>query len=530
MARRFTYSYATALIVGTLQVLMPAAAAWAETGQVLPNTGLTWSLTDETWTLPGNERMGLTGGRVLMDISPHWKAGIASYGAVRGERGGFITLGVETQGRWPLGPRTDLTGNLFVGGGGGRDGRTLAGGGLMVRTAIGVERDLGGGHRVGLGLSHVDFPNGRISSSQPYLSYAYAFPSLIWRGWPEPPLSKLAERVSELPVTAKEFAIVSRDYWIAAGAVQDNGRQKQYPSLQLLGAEWTSYLDDRWFIKLESGGALGGQSAGYMQILLGAGYRVPLVGRHSMKLYAALGPAGGGSTDTGGGLITDLGLAWQAPLTSRQSLEVSLALVNAPGQTFQARSLGLKLVHHLEQPHGTSAPLSTDALAGLDTEHLRMRLVQQTYRGTSVDWRCCYPNLPVDNIGLQVDYMVSPLRNERQWFLTGQGIAAYRGEAGAYMTGLIGAGVRQHLALGWHVEGEALIGAAGGGGLRMGGGLVAQANLGLARQLSPHLGVMLSAGRMHALRDAFKANVIGISAIYHFSTATRPRREGSSSR
>lgn len=487
-----------------------------------PNPHLSWSLSHETWTLPGQERMGMVGGRVLMDLGPHWKAGVASYGAVEGQRGGFITLGVEAQTRWPLSERQDLTGSLFVGGGGGRDGRTLAGGGLMVRTALGVEHRLGAGHRIGLGLSHVDFPNGSIRSTQPYLSYAYDFPSLIWGGWPALPTGGTPEPGLALPLREQEFAVAARSYRIAAGAMQDNGLKAQHPRMQLLGAEWLSYLDERWFFKLQADGASGGQSAGYMQILLGGGYRLPVSAGQALKLHASLGPAGGGAVDTGGGLLTDLGIGWQVRLRPRQSLELSLSDVRAPGQSFHARSLGLKLVHHLEQPRSEGSPLSAGMLSGLDTERLRLRLVQQTYRGAGADWRCCFANLPVDNLGLQLDYLLSPAEQPRQWFLTGQGIAAYRGEAGAYMTGLVGGGVRQQLAPRWHAEAEALLGAAGGGGLRTGGGLVAQGNVGLSYQLTPQLGVMLSAGHMQALHDRFKARVLGLSLNYHFSSVTRP--------
>ncbi len=505
--------------------LLPVVVAAQEAGKedaLAPAPSLTWSLTDETWRLPGDERMGMAGGRVLLGLSPHWKAGVASYGALRGERGGFITLGVETQGRWPVGERQDLTAGLFVGGGGGRDGRSLAGGGLMVRTALGLEQRLAGGHRVGLGVSHVDFPNGRIQSTQPYLSYAYEFPSLVWGGWPELPAAT-GRASPTLPTREQEFAVVARNYRFDPGAVQDNGLRPQHPTLQLLGAQWTSYLDDRWFLQLAADGASGGQSAGYMQILAGGGLRHRIGARQSLRLHASAGPAGGGATDTGGGLLTDWGLGWQYRLTARQSLELSVGRVQAPGRSFQAQSVGVKLVHHLQRPRDVPASLGEAALAGWDADRLRLRLVQQTYRGASADWRCCFAHLPVDNLGLQLDRMLGPLDATRQWFLTGQGIAAYRGEAGAYMTGLVGAGVRQKLAPRWHAEGEALVGAAGGGGLRMGGGLVAQANLGLAYQLQPQLALMLTVGRMHALRDAFKADVFGLSLNYHFTTVGQAR-------
>ncbi len=34
---------------------------------------------------------------------------------------------------------------------------------------------------------------------------------------------------------------------------------------------------------------------------------------------------------------------------------------------------------------------------------------------------------------------------------------------------------------------------------------------------------MVSMGRMQALHDSFKANVLGLSATYHFSTVSKPR-------
>jgi hypothetical protein len=215
--------------------------------------------------------------------------------------------------------------------------------------------------------------------------------------------------------------------------------------------------------------------------------------------------------------LTDVGVSWQVRVLPRQSLELTLSDVRAPSQSFHATSVGIKWVHHLQRPGGDSPA------DGLDTERLRMRLVNQTYRGASADWRCCYPDQRVENLGLQLDYMLSPASESRQWFLSGQGLAAYKGQAGAYMTGLVGAGVHQRLSGRWHAEAEALVGAAGGGGLRTGGGLVAQANAGLGYQFTPRLALLASVGRIQAVNDSFKANVLGVSAVYRFSALSVAR-------
>ena len=99
------------LLLGTAQAQESLQAATSSTAE--PAKRLTWSLSQESWSLPDNERMGMVGGRMLMDMLPHLQVGVASYGAVRGERGGFITLGGEAQTRWPLSAQNDLVGGLF---------------------------------------------------------------------------------------------------------------------------------------------------------------------------------------------------------------------------------------------------------------------------------------------------------------------------------------------------------------------------------------------------------------------------------
>jgi hypothetical protein len=69
----------------------------------------------------------------------------------------------------------------------------------------------------------------------------------------------------------------------------------------------------------------------------------------------------------------------------------------------------------------------------------------------------------------------------------------------------------------WFVEGEAMLGAAGGGGLAVGGGLVRQLNAGVGYRLSKSLSVMTTVGQMAALRGDFKTKVLGVSLGYQFT-------------
>lgn len=475
-----------------------------------------WRVTSETLELPGGEKMGMIGGDLLFDVNDKLRMGIGTYGAVRGERGGFITLGLVGEVRQRLSPSWLSHAGLFVGAGGGHGDSALSGGGLMLRGDVGLSYETGRYGNFGFGLSHVQFPSGVIHSTQPYVQYDYLFNSLLSPGWTAA-LSQggsVGASANAVQARTNEFALVARSYTIASSVVRNDG-QPQHSSMQLLGVEWLSYLDDRWFVKLESEGAMGGQSNGYMQILAGGGYRLPLARRTSIKLHAALGPSGGGGVDTGGGLLLDAGVSLQQNLTERTALELSLSDVRAPSHSFSARSVALKLNYQFGLPSVSTEAVSWSALSGFDAMNLRVRVANQTYFKAAPQWRNRFVDQSVSNLAVQLDYFVSP-----HWFVTGQGLAAYAGNAGAYMTGQVGAGAQWPVSQRWFVEGEALLGAAGGGGLAVGGGLVGQVNAAVGYRLSKTLSVMATGGRINALGGDFKANVAGLTLAYQFTGFT----------
>ena len=498
--------------------------AWAQSTQemepALPTTPVTWSLSQETWHLHAGETMGMTGGSLWWGAHENLKWGVASYGATRGQRGGFITLGVagEMHHRWS--PKWSSTLGLFVGAGGGRGGQPLAGGGLMLRTDAGLGYDFSQGARLSAGLSHVRFPDGTISSTQPYLRYDHSFHSLWVGGRTSPDLSRAAAEpagAASLALGSQEFALVAKDVRVAPSAVTSAETR-----MQLLGVEWTSDLDKHWFVKLGADGAMGGQSSGYMQILAGGGYRWPLWQGGTLKLHAVAGPAGGGAVDTRGGLIWDAGVALQQRVSRSDSLALAWGKVGNLSGQLKGDSLGLKWVHHFSTPKVGPEPVRALALGGLDAHHVRLRLAQQSYVQGAPGWRNSYADLNVDNLGVQLDYFLSPGEQPTQWFVTGQGLAAYKGQAGAYMTGLVGVGAQRSLADAWFVEAEALVGAAGGGGLATGGGLVWQFNVGLGYRLAKHLSIMGTAGTMTAFRGDFRAKVLGLGLVYDITTFAGP--------
>lgn len=481
----------------------PSAPAGDDT--LLPQP-TAWRLGYETLKLPHGEHMGMAGATLLFAADEHLSLGLASHAALSGQRGGFITLGLTGELRQRLSDNWWVQAGLHVGAGGGRDGQTLAGGGLMLRADAGLSYRIDPAWRVGLGVSHVHFPSGTIRSTQPYLMAEHDFHSLVVPGW-----RGSGSGGGSLGARPQELSLVARHYAIAGSAVQDNGLP-QHARMQLLGIEWLSHIDERWFLKLEAEGAGGGRSDGYMQILAGAGYRWPLSQGTALKAYGALGAAGGGRVDTGGGFVVDAGLALQQQLGRSLWLELGASEIQAPSRSFRAHSLALRLTHRFGIPAVGEQAVATSALGGFDPLHLRVRLAQQTYFKASDNWRRDFPDRKVSNLGAQLDCFLSP-----NFFVTGQGLAAYGGKAGAYMTGLVGVGARAALSGPWYVEGEALGGVAGGGGLAVDGGAVVQANASLGLRLSPSLSVQATIGHLAALKGDLRAHVAGLSLAYEFT-------------
>jgi len=244
---------------------------------------------------------------------------------------------------------------------------------------------------------------------------------------------------------------------------------------------------------------------------------LPLGPSTGIKAYAALGPAGGGAVATGGGLVYAGGLALQQMITDRIAIEVGVGGITAGSGDFRAWSAGVNLSYVFGMPSTRSGQmLSAEDLASYQTAPLRVRAMNQTYLKANDQWRTRDVDQSVNNLGFAFDYFVSP-----KLYLSGQGLAAYSGNAGAYMTGLLGAGVQQPLSRNWFVMAEALVGAAGGGTLATGNGAVWQASAGLGYRLTEDLSVTLSGGRMQAFQGDFAANVVGVSLGYRFGLPTR---------
>ena len=487
------------LCLATVLLLsLPTAGAVAVTA-----TETRWSvgIDGERWQLPADETAGIAGLHLRRQLGAYWRWGADSFAAVQGRRGGFITLGVGGEFLYPLGRSLSFEAGLSLSAGGGRGGYGLSGGGLLVRESLGLGWALGD-WRLRAGVSHVDFPNGgTITGSQWYAGLERRFQGLSG------PIGAPSGRY-ELPeadrFSATELGVYVRPYRVRPGSLTDGGATQT--DFGVVGAQWRGTLTGPWYYSVEAAGAAHGHSNGYMEILGGLGLRLPLTERWALEGGVSVGAGGGGAVDTGGGALwaAHLGAEWR--FDDADALWLGVERLKAPGGHFAADGLTLGLQHRFGPAHPVT--VAAHASTDLQAHPVRIRVTEQRYQAASASWST-RPIPDIGVLGLQADYALSP-----QWYLTGQGLAAYRGQSGAYMTGLIGVGFRQGLLAGIDFEAEALVGAAGGGGVAVASGAVAQANIGFGHEWPGGLGVHASLGRLRSLQGSFSAHVIGLSASY----------------
>ncbi len=436
--------------------------------------------------------------------------GLSVFGALQGDRGGFFGWGVSAGYRWQHGPWSAEAGG-FVGGGGGSPG--WVGGGLMLRPHAAVAYQWGP-LSLGLGASQVWFPNGAVRSTQPFASLSWAGSALFGPagGADAPPVT--AWQAAALPT---ETAAVAGQYGFGGRSVRRDGSgaapAMRYGGLVVRRALPGSVAGGQPYWLISTAGALSPAYAGYAELLggLGAWWPAPAGLPWSLRLEAGVGSAGAGTAaDTGGGLLARVagGVSWQ--LGPNLGLTASAGRVASPGP-FKARDARIELAWRGwdfvpgAQPSPGPAPGAVAwvpwSVSAGSVQFARMR------RDGGRD-----PGLGL--AALTLERALGP-----HWHVRVQANIATHGAAGGYATGQIGLGWRSAPLAGspWQLGADASVGAAGGGSVRVGGGLIGQAQLQARYALSPHWALQADAGWLRSRHGVLSSPLVGLSAVYLFS-------------
>jgi len=470
-------------------------------------------------TLPGEEKMGLLGGNYLFSVDNGGYFGLGVYGAVSGERGGFFTGGLAFG--WNkkiIGPLA-IDAGVFLGGGGG--GAAPQGGGFMLRPHLTALFSLGE-NALGFGVSRVEFPNGDISSHQYSLSFEHPFHSFFLPGWRE--LLDFGTQAFE--VNQFDFGNVRRTRAFAFQALMylpndgQTGRSGRLMSdrVDVIGVRWRQYWLKNWWLEFETGGALGGKADGFAQVLGGVSYRKNIDRLLSLTATGLLGAAGGGDVDTGGGLIYRLMVGAAYHFTEEWTSGFEFGIVKAVDGDFFSKSVLLKISHEYQVllPALGTAFNAEDTYLKAIWHKYRLRANTQHYLPVRKQIRK-HDNLGkrmISLAGLKIDTFIN-----QNLFLTGQALGAYAGEAGGYAAGLVGIGrwkrLDEHPT--WTAQGQLLVGAAGGGGVSVGGGLILQPMVNISKAIMANAAIGIGLGAIYAPEGKLMALVGDLSIEYRYS-------------
>jgi len=451
---------------------VPTVAAQAETpAGVELRTGL------DAFGSRSSTIQGLHGITVLWDFGNYTYAGQSFYSAALGDAGGAFFWGYEVAKDFPINDQTALSLQGFIGGGGGAG--EVPGDGLMTRAYGGGVLRVSDQFAVNLGASYVRIQGSPVDT----LSY---MAGINYRpgGWPgrgRPTENNVVQRLSAIRPSVRAFEVDD-------GRRARNGSRQE--SVTLSGAEIAFRLTPASELFINADGAVRGDGEGYMNVLGGYRYFLPVVGDTRLFADTSIGFGGGGDIDTGAGLLLAGGVGAELPLSESISIMAGVQRVQATSGDFGSISPYLR----------ASINLGNSNIAPRDQARRRWRLAYSTSitsQFANADFR--KPGNPsASNPVLNataIDLFVTD-----DLYITGEAQTVMYGDAGGYALGILGAGYKIDMAPRWDFSVEMLIGAAGGGGVATNGGLIGGVRAEIDYALADNIHLYGGAGYLQAIK------------------------------
>jgi len=456
------------------------------------------------------EQMGLYGLGYFQEFYPWFYGGLNAFGAATGERGGFFTGGFTSGLKFPLLKRLYADTSFYVGAGGGGD--APQGGGLMLRPYVGLFYDFGQ-YSLGLGYSHVEFPNGDIESDSISLQLDTNFQSATedWftsieraDNYFDSSLSKVSRHRSHISIRSRFYNPTTDSKNVSGNALNK--------TIGVVGINYAYFLNKHLFIDLESAGAFSGNVGGYAELLGGIGLRQGLTTNDRLAILPSItfGGAGGGAVDTGGGFVTRANLGLEYRLARELSIIGDGGYMTAPDGNFEAPYVGFNISYVTENLSLDKKGTLLSPNDKIRTERWRIRPIHQWYFDAP---RKSSASKDMELLGAKFDWMPG-----NWWYLTGQALSAYAGGAGGYSEGLWGVGAMSPNIGSANLFLETLIGAGGGGGVDSSSALIFKAASGLSYKISRNLSLELSVGRLVSREGSLDVNFLDTALVYHLGS------------
>ncbi|TCP25812.1 hypothetical protein EV195_103174 [Tenacibaculum skagerrakense] len=440
-------------------------------------------------------------------------AGLGFYGAVGGERGGFFTLGLNLGVKREIYKKLFIDAGLHFGGGGGAAAPDGGGAFILPHAILGYDFNY---FSLSTGWSYINFfDGGTINSNQFYaslqipLSFDYtdfkkrenelSVDDLKSCDW-----NKKSHRVSAM-VHLNNLSVKGDSQFTDGTSI--NGR-----TIRLAGFEFSSFVNDDWFYFIKADGAYRGIPAGYMDIFVGGGYHLSMnKNRTNIQAKFGIGAGGGGGVDTKGGFLIYPDLSIEQKIVDNMYLSINKGYLMSPDSHFLSSTLGFGLKYYVEKDgiNPEKFEADTSILKGIQTI-----LKQDWYVNASRNGGF---EQDMHQISLQINVFLS-----KYIYGAGQTSFANFGDAGAYAEGIVGLGLQSNSFLNDKVSvfAQLLGGAAGGGGIATGEGLIVKPSCGLNIKLTNTLDLRGGIGYVKARGGALSSVFGNFGLTYNLSFLT----------
>jgi hypothetical protein len=457
-------------------------------------------------TIPNEKNMGFTGIHYNLMLNNWVYAGTGIYGAVTGERGGFFTLGINGGIKKYFGDSFYVDTGFHIGAGGGAGAPD--GGGIFVLPHFNLGYDFKD-FSLNAGWSYVDFfDKGLIKGNQFNVSleipldYSYSDYQVSEKEYNFATLKN-----SDWNINAKRTSLMFHQNNLKIrGNTQGNNSGK---TIRLAGFEFANYFNKNWFAFLKVDGAFDGIKAGFMDVFLGGGYLLP-INKNNTNILAkfGVGAAGGGGIDSQGGFLLLPDVSIEQRVFKDFFISVNAGKVLSPNSFFDTTSYGFGIKYYVER----SGIQSDKTFTRGKFKGFEVIVKHDLYLDAERDGNI--PTEDLHQIALQINFDLT-----KNIFVAGQTAFASFGNAGAYAEGILGVGARTNPFLNDKITifSQVLAGAAGGGDISTGEGLIFKPSVGFNYKLNNSLSLRAAGGYVKAKGGALSSAMFNFGIKYHLS-------------
>ena len=412
--------------------------------------------------------------------------GQSLYSGATGDGGGAFFWGFEGVTRFPISRQWNLALSGFFGGGGGAG--QVSGDGTMLRFGAVGEYALTSNWSARAGVSHIFISGAPINDWAPSVGFRYHVS-------PKP----RSNRAESLKLTRVSFRTSRLQF---PSALSRSGMPQA--QLRLMGAEASFSISNDYETFLGADGAVSGGD-GYMHVIGGLRKLWPL-GPISLLGQSSVGFGGGGDVDTGGGLIAGASGGITFPMGDNFDLDLTYG---------KMKSLSSGITGHR-----TQLSLSRVFKRGPTRKNYGEHQQWQVGLGISVQPPNNYYMKSQSNVGIlpvmqesSVDYFIS-----RKTYFTGNAQTTISGGVAGYAVGLLGLGHEFNLGEVWRLSPEVHIGAAGGGGVNVGKGLLGGARVEADYILNSDSSLSLGLGILRSFDGGLNVPIVQLGFKNRFKT------------